>query len=134
MDVGKTRTFYAAEAGAESAMAQLALALKDVVLEDAELSSISPPDIEVFNFHSFTVAKIGGVQTETITDGPFTGLYSRTQVVEITSGASLDDYSSSAVMVTAKAQAIPIFQFGVFFDKDLEIWRLCVRKSRISGS
>mgnify|MGYP001024447231 CR=1 FL=1 len=74
MDVGKTRTFYAAEAGAESAMAQLALALKDAVLEDAELSSISPPDIEVFNFHSFTVAKIGGVEPETITDGPFTGL------------------------------------------------------------
>ena len=120
-DLGKTRTFYAAEAGAESAMAQLAVALEDAVLDDTELNAISAPSMTGFSFDSFTVERIGGITTEQITDGPFAGLFSLTQVVEITSEAVAPDYTSSAVMVTAKAQAIPIFQFGVFFEKDLEI-------------
>ena len=110
-DLGKSRTFYAAEAGAEAAMAQLAQALEDAVLEDEELSSISAPNIPGFNFDIFTVQRVGGVETEVITDGPFAGLYSRTQVVEITSEAANSDFITSAVLVTAKAQAIPIFQF-----------------------
>ncbi len=56
-DLEKTRTFYAAEAAAESAMAQLALALEDAILEDQELSSIVPPTIEGFSFDNFSVVK-----------------------------------------------------------------------------
>ena len=120
-DLGKSRTYYAAEAGAESAMAQLSDALEDAVLEDQELTMISAPTIAGFSFDSFSVIKIGDVETERITDGPFAGLYSRTQEVEIHSEVSDVNHNSSAVMVSAKAQAIPIFQFGVFYDKDLEI-------------
>ena len=120
-DLEKTRTYYAAEAAAESGMAQVALALEDAVLEDDELSTIVPPTIEGFTFDSFSVVREGGVTTETITDGPYAGLFSLTQVVEITAEARSRDYIASAVMVTAKAQAIPIFQFGVFFENDLEI-------------
>ena len=120
-DLEKTRTYYAAEAAAESGMAQLALALEDAVLEDQELSAIVPPTIEGFTFDSFSVVKTGALTTERITDGPFAGLFSITQVVEITAEARALDYTRSAIMVTAKAQAIPIFQFGVFFEKDLEI-------------
>ena len=120
-DLEKTRTYYAAEAGAESGMAQLALALEDAIIDDEELSAIVPPTIEGFTFDSFSVVRDGSVQTERITDGPFAGLFSRTQIVEITTVAVSPDYTSSSVMVTAKAQAIPIFQFGVFFEKDLEI-------------
>ena len=120
-DPEKSRTYYAAEAAAESAMAQLALVLEDAVIEDQELSAIVPPTIEGFTFADFSVVRDGSVATERITDGPFAGLFSRTQVVEITSEAVSSDYTRSAIMVTAKAQAIPIFQFGVFFEKDLEI-------------
>ena len=120
-DVGKSRSYYAAEAGGESGMAQLADALEDAVLEDSELSSIVSPTMTGFTFDSFSVVKVGGVIPERITDGPFTGLYSLTQMVDVYSEASDPDGNSSAVMVTAKAQAIPIFQFGIFYDKDLEI-------------
>ncbi len=120
-DLEKSRTYYAAEAGAESGMAQLALALEDAFIEDSELGAIVPPTIEGFTFDSFSVVRNGSVTTERITDGPFAGLFSMTQVVEITTAASSADRTSSAIMVTAKAQAIPIFQFGVFFEKDLEI-------------
>ena len=120
-DLEKSRTFYAAEAAAESGMAQLALALKDAVLDDQELSSIVPPTIEGFTFDNFSVVKQGTTTTERITDGEYAGLFSLTQVVNITTEAVSADYTTSSVMVTAKAQAIPIFQFGVFFEKDLEI-------------
>ena len=102
-------------------MAQLALVLEDAVIEDQELSAIVAPTIEGFTFAEFSVLRDGGVETERITDGPFAGLFSKSQVVEITSEAVSADYTRSAIMVTAKAQAIPIFQFGVFFEKDLEI-------------
>ncbi len=120
-DLGKSRAYYAAEAGAESAMAQVAQALEDAVLEDSEIISITPPTIEGFSFDSFSVRKVDTATVEIIMDGEFAGLYSLTQVVAITSEAVGPDYTSSAVMVTAKAQAIPIFQFGVFFEHDLEI-------------
>ncbi len=120
-DLGKQRTYYAAEAGAESGMSQLADALEDAVLEDGEMTSIVAPTMAGYVFDSFSVTKIDTVKHERITDGPFTGLYSLTQLVDIYSEASAPDGSSSAVVVTAKAQAIPIFQFGVFYEKDLEI-------------
>ena len=120
-DLEKSRTFYAAEAAAESGMAQLALGLEDAILEDQELNAIVPPTIEGFSFDNFSVVKEGTTTTERITDGEYAGLFSITQVVNITSEAVSADYTTSSVMVTAKAQAIPIFQFGVFFERDLEI-------------
>ena len=120
-DLEKSRTYFAAEAAAESAMSQLALVLEDAVIEDYELSAITAPTLAGFTFDSFSVVRDGTVETERITDGPFAGLFSRTQVVEINAEAVSSDYTRSAIMVTAKAQAIPIFQFGVFFEKDLEI-------------
>ncbi len=120
-DLEKSRSYFAAEAAAESGMAQLAGVLEDALIEDSELAAIGPPDIDGFTYDSFSVVRKGGVVTEQITDGPFSGLFSLTQVVEITAEAVSPDYTRSAIMVTAKAQAIPIFQFGVFFEKDLEI-------------
>ena len=43
IDLEKSRTYFAAEAAAESAMAQLALILEDAVIEDQELNSIVAP-------------------------------------------------------------------------------------------
>ena len=120
-DLGKSRTYYAAEAGSESAMSQLADALEDAVLEDGELVMITAPTMPGFVFDSFSVQKIDTIRHERITDGSFAGLYALTQMVDIYSQASDPSGNSSAVVVTAKAQAIPIFQFGIFYDKDLEI-------------
>ena len=120
-DLGKARTHFAAEGGAEAAMSQLADALQDGVLTAAELSGITPPTIPPFTYDSFSADTIGGTFAEQITDGPFTGLYSLTQIVDVYAEASDPDGNSSAVVITAKAQAIPIFQFGVFYEKDLEV-------------
>jgi hypothetical protein len=121
LDYRNARVSYAAEAGADAIMAQLEVALQDGVLSDADLAGVVPPTISGFTYDAMMVTRQGGIQVETITDGPFAGLYSLTQNIEINSRVS--DYQSnrSAVVVTAKAQAIPLFQFGVFFEKDLEI-------------
>jgi hypothetical protein len=120
LDYRNSQVFYAAEGGAEAILSQLHLALVDGALDDTELAAITVPAIEGFVFDSFSVDRVGGIIPERITDGPFAGLYSLTQRVEIYSSARDAIYNSNAIMVSAKAQSIPIFQFGVFFEKDLE--------------
>ena len=78
---------YAAEGGAGAILAQLADAfLEDGLLEDGELASVQPPEMEGFSFSRTNVRKIGGVVIETVSDGPLAGLYSlNIQHIEITS-------------------------------------------------
>ncbi|NIR45512.1 MAG: hypothetical protein GWN99_13985 [Gemmatimonadetes bacterium] len=120
MEYHEGRVFYAAEAGGEAALAQIKLALQDGLLEDTELTDMTAPVMDGFNFDQFEVQKMGTPIVETITDGPFAGLYALTQNVRITSLAEDRAGNLGGVVLDAKAQAIPIFQFGVFFHEDLE--------------
>ena len=54
-------------------------------------------------------------------DGPFSGLYALVRNYDITTRATDSTGNASRAVVTVKAAAIPIFQFGVFYEKDLEI-------------
>lgn len=120
LDYHEARAFYAAEAGGEAALSQLTLALRDGFVSDAELAAIRPPRLEGFSYDSFAVEKRGEATAETITDGPYAGLYALTQNVEVYSLAEDRNGTVSGVILRAKAQAIPIFQFGVFYEQDLE--------------
>ena len=120
VDYRNTRVTYAAEAGAEGVLAQLHDRMQDGVLSDADLAALAAPPVAGFTLDSFWAAKVGGIVTETITDGPFTGLYSLTQRVQVYSGAEDGAGHRSAALVDVKAQAIPIFQFAVFWEGDLE--------------
>ena len=120
LDYRNSRVFYAAEAATEAIMGQLGIYMEDGYLSDEELAALYPPTLEGFTFDSFAVTKTGDTEVETITDGSFAGLYSLTQKVEIYSEAEDPMENTSAVLISAKAQAIPIFQFGIFFEKDLE--------------
>jgi type II secretory pathway pseudopilin PulG len=120
LDYRNSRVFYAAEAATEAIMGQLGVYMEDGYISDEELLALYPPALEGFSFDSFSVTKTGEVTVETITDGSFAGLYSLTQKVDIYSEALDPMANSAAVLISAKAQAIPIFQFGVFFEKDLE--------------
>jgi hypothetical protein len=120
MEYHEGRAFFAAEAGGEAALAQLKLALQDGFLADDELTDMVPPVLDDFSFDSFAASRVGEPVVETITDGPYEGLYALTQNVEIVSLVTDPSGTTSGVILDAKAQAIPIFQFGVFFDEDLE--------------
>ena len=121
MDYRNARVTYAAEAGADAIMAQLEVALQDGALSNAELAAVAPPSIPGFIYDAVSVSRQGGVVVQTITDGPFAGLYSLSQDLEITSGVRDQSQNRAKVVVSAKAQAIPIFQFGIFFEQDLEV-------------
>ncbi len=119
-DYRNARVFYAAEGSTEAIMADIQIALEDGYLDSTELDDISPEPIEGFELVDLQVKKDGAVVQETITDGPFAGLYSLTQRVNIFAETRDVAENASALHVAVKAQAIPIFQFGVFFEKDLE--------------
>lgn len=120
VDYQDARTMYAAEAGTELALAQIKQDLRDGYLSDAEMAAIQPPSLPGFSFDSFAVVKTGQPEVEAITDGPYAGLYAITDKVDVFSRASDASGNVSGVVLGAKAQAIPIFQFGVFFERDLE--------------
>lgn len=121
LDYHEARAFYAAEAGAEAALSELLNALYDGYLSDEEVSGIRPPDLEGFSYDSFSVSKMGASGVETITDGAYAGLYALTQNVDVYSMAADRNATVSGVVLRAKGQTIPIFQFGVFYSGDLEI-------------
>ncbi len=116
-----SRAFYAAEASAEAATSQLAIALKDGVITNEELAGIQPPDLPPFDLSQFTIGRVGDPRVETITDGGYAGLYALTQDIDITATALGPTGAYHAVVLGVKVQAIPIFQFGVFYEEDLEI-------------
>jgi len=120
IDYRNARVGYASEAGAEAIMAQIDVNLQDGVLTDAELAAMTAPSIPGFTVDSFKATKVGGIVKETITQGPFVGMYSLTQNIDIQSSVRDASNNRSAVVVSVKAQAIPIFQFAAFWEGELE--------------
>ena len=105
LDYRNSRVFYAAEGATEAIMGQLGQDMEDGYLSDEELAALLPPPLEGFTFDSFSVTKTGDAIVETITDGSFAGLYALTQKVEIYSEARDAADNSSAILISAKAQA-----------------------------
>jgi len=121
-DYHGTRADYTAEAGAEHVMAQLHGFLRDGHIDSTEIASISPPttDFPDWSWPGFGATRVGAPATESITDGPFAGLLALTEHFRIDSRAVDASGASARVLLDVKAQAIPLFQFGVFFEDELE--------------
>ena len=64
---------------------------------------------------------VGAPLPRTITNGPFSGLMGLNQRIDIGITATDGAGNRGQVVVTANAQSIPLFQFGVFYNEDLEI-------------
>lgn len=121
VDYRATRVSYAAEAGADAVISQLAANMTDGVLSSADLASITLPTLSGFTFATPTVTTVGATVPRTITYGPFSGLIGLNQRIDIGITATDPLNNRGQVVVTANAQSIPLFQFGVFYDEDLEI-------------
>jgi hypothetical protein len=120
-DYRNSRVFYASEAAAEGVIAQLEARLVDGALADSDYAALTAPSVPGFTVDSFGVSKVGGIVQETIANGPYTGLYSATQNIDIYSSVKDALGNRSANIVSVKAQSIPLFQFGVFYEGDLEV-------------
>lgn len=124
------QSFYLAEAAAEKAVAAIGnyIATNGVVPDAGALSTISrTPNLGGSGVHYTTgsVASLSGGWThKVLTAGDYAGLNGLTQTIHISAEAT-DAKGGvthrTTVSQTLEAQLIPIFQFGVFYQSDLEI-------------
>lgn len=120
VDYRGTRVNYAAEAGADNVMAQLETAMIDGIITDAELAALTPPALPGFTITT-AAARNGAAAPRAISNGPYSGLIGLNQRIDITVSAVDATRNRSDAIVSVNAQSIPLFQFGVFYEDDLEI-------------
>ncbi len=119
-DYRGARASYAAEGGADDIMSQLDAAMQDGIINGEDIASISTPEITGFKMTQSTTTT-GVPESRTITAGPFSGLYSLNQPIDITVTARDTSGNKATAVLSVNAQTIPLFQFGVFYEDDLEI-------------
>lgn len=119
-----TEAYYAAEAGGEHILASIKSAMGQGVLTQAAVDDAmgEPPDIPGYEFTEYSATVRPDVVPEKITDGPYAGMWSLTRYLDIVSSVEGRSGTRSRVEITARALAIPIFQFASFYDDDLEIF------------
>ena len=120
VDYRGSRATYTAESAADHVMAQLEADIQDGSISDAELAALTAPAITGFNL-TVHGARIGAPVPKTIASGPYTGLFGLNQQIDITVHSDDSRGNRGDAIVSVNAQSIPLFQFGVFYEKDLEI-------------
>lgn len=126
------RAFYAAEGGAEYGLSQLRQRFRTVLDPDsADLTAVvnafntgitgTNTAMSEYTFNIFTVVQTVGAGTATpITSGNYAGLSALIDRYDITTEAGTGT-ASARVVISAEDYLIPLFQFAVFYDEDLEI-------------
>ena len=117
--------FYAAEGGIVYGTKELdSLLATTLSPSSVQLAAITSPSIPGFSFDAFSVAATGSSTNVTITSGPYAGLNSISSPYTITVQATGVDTASGTVRLSQSLQnqLIPLFQFGVFYNDDLEIF------------
>lgn len=118
------QAFYIAEAGIEKGTADLGSLLSAGVIPTVaqlEVLSQNPPQFDDFTFTMYSIARDGVASMKSITAGPYAGLVALIQPYLIESEVRGPSGAQKKVEQTIEHQLIPIFQFGVFYDRDLEI-------------
>jgi hypothetical protein len=122
VELGRQRAFYAAEAAVEWGSANLKTLLRtNVDPTQAQLDAMPPPVVNGFTFDGYRVLKTGGLTQERISVGDYKGLQGLVQRFTVTAGAR-GGRGGSQVVREIQNQLIPLFQFGVFYEGDLEIF------------
>jgi Tfp pilus assembly protein PilX len=119
------RAFYAADGGAEYGLNEL-LELgraKARFPTAAEMAAIAAPALAGIDYSTFTVAASGAQTTGPLTSGFYQGLVAVTQpfTVTATAATTVPPVGTATVAMTADFDIIPIFQFAIFYEEDLEI-------------
>ncbi len=117
------QTLFAAEGGAEYGVAKLRQKLNNVLNPSpSDLCSITAPTMNGYTFDEFSVAKVGVGTTTSITIGNFKGLMAGKQRYKIVSKAisTGNPPSTAKVEQYVEDNLIPLFQFAVFYQDDLE--------------
>lgn len=119
-DYRGARALYAAEGGADDIMSQLDAAMQDGIINTDDIASIVTPEITGFRISQNTTTS-GPPEVRTINSGPFAGLFSLNQPIDITVTARDTSSNQATAVLSVNAQTLPLFQFGIFYEDDLEI-------------
>ncbi len=120
VDYRSSQTAYAAEGGADDIMSQLDAAMQDGVIGEEDILGLETPQMSGFAYTTNTQTT-GVPVAKTITSGAFAGLISLNQPIDIEVTARDSMQNRSTVVLSVNAQSIPLFQFGVFYEEDLEM-------------
>ena len=119
-DYRGARASYAAEGGADDIVSQLDAKMQDGIINGSDIAALQTPALSGYRMTQ-TTATTGVPVSRTISAGPFSGLYSLNQPIDITVSARDSSGSRATAILSVNAQTIPLFQFGVFYENDLEI-------------
>lgn len=121
-DVDDVRTFCAAEAGVEWGAGELqALLLNNLSPSQQDLDALPQPSLDGFQFTAYSIVPQGSLGQEVIQIGDYIGLTAYIQKYLVTCEAR-GKRRSARIDRVIEHQFIPLFQFGVFYDEDLEIF------------
>lgn len=122
VELEETRTFYAAEAAVEWGANELrTLLLSNLDPEQDELDMLAAPNLEGYYLEDYQIQKAGSTSSEIITAGDYIGLYGFVQRYNVQARVT-SERRSAGIVREIQHQYIPLFQFGVFYDEDLEIF------------
>jgi len=119
--LGSTQAFYAADAGAQYGFNQLWLQLQ---LLSPNTAGINPPALTGYalSYTGPSFIQSIGTRVQRPATGTFAGLSAFVQRWRVASVATENNTGAKGmVTIDVEDQLIPIFQFGVFYDHDLEM-------------
>jgi hypothetical protein len=119
-ELNSSYALYAAEAGLEKAAAALRQQYDDFGVPPTTLPDDS---LTIGNYGvRYVVTKPGGTITKVLTTGAYRGLNSLSDEYDITAVASSPNLKAKTTLkMTVDASVVPVFQFAVFYEGDLEI-------------
>ena len=116
------QAFYMAEGGAEYGVGMLRQLLNSKLHVSTSDLNLAAPTMSVYAFNVFSIEKEGSVVESPISSGNFAGLSAYIQNYKITSEARVTGTNAKTKIVQhADDYLVPLFQFGIFYEKDLEI-------------
>jgi hypothetical protein len=119
-EMNHTGAFYAAESGIEKAAASIATSYETMAAPPSPL----PCDSFIDNKYKYTFATTdnGAPVQSTLSKGAYKGLYGLVKTFQLASiGYDTTGEASVNINLGMQDALIPLFQFGVFYEQDLEI-------------
>lgn len=121
-ELDNARSFYAAEGAVEWGSDQLRSLLSNTLdPTQGQLDGITVPSIPGFQTTSFHVTKVGALTSEVLSSGDYIGLNGYVQRYAVDANVK-SKRKTTHISREIQHQYIPLFQFGVFYEKDLEIF------------
>ena len=119
-ELNEMRAFYAAEGGLEQAASKIQAMFDSTGLTPA----VMPSGSDTLNgcYVAYAAIDNGPAEQKTITSGTLQGLHALVKTFSLTSvGVSSNTHGRVGLSIDFNAALIPIFQFAVFYNNDLEI-------------